>query len=287
MFRLASCMFALASLATTASALTVCHDFTWHKLTGADGDNLGKEEMIKRLESKDHKYRRIYSFTSTDAAALAKGQRYLRTGDVVVIGTGNGHSGIMTANGLDHFIQVPGEVGQKRAPGNLPKGPTRAKGANAPEDIFGGHFMGDSLERMIGRLSGRGGAQPVAIYSKTDDLKVKITWNTKTDVDLWVEEPNKAKCWYSNRMTVNGGHLLEDITSGFGPEHYAMARAVPGSYVIKVNYYSGPRNAKVEPTTVTIEVTKFAGTPNAQTQTFTKTLNDRSETQTVHTVQFE
>jgi uncharacterized protein YfaP (DUF2135 family) len=111
---------------------------------------------------------------------------------------------------------------------------------------------------------------------------VTINWNTRTDVDLWVEEPGNHKCWYRNRTTANGGTLLEDNTTGFGPEHYVLARAEPGNYVIKVNYFSGPRNARVEPTTVTVVVTKGEGQP----QTFTAVLNNRGETKTVHTVRF-
>lgn len=286
MIRLMSCLVVFGAIASTASALTVCHDFTWYKITRADGDNLGKDTLITRLQSADHKYKSIHSFMSNDAKGLAKGQRYLRPGDVVVIGAGNGHSGIMTANGIDHFIQIPGEVGQRRDPMNLPRGPVRAKNANAPEHVFGGHFMGDTLAGMIGKLSGAG-PHPVSIYSKVADLKIKMTWNTRTDVDLWVEEPGNVKCWYQNNRTTNGGHLHQDNTTGFGPEHYELARAEPGNFVIKVNYYSGPRNAKVEPTTVTVEVVQFEGTPNARTQRFNATLNNRGETATVHTVRFE
>src|SRR5262245_23671708 len=282
MIRPLSCAIALFATASTASALTVCHDFTLYKVAGSDGNNQGRDELIRQLGSRQ--YRSILSFNSSDANALAKAQRYLRSRDVIVLGTSNGHSGVMTSGGIEHFIQVPGEVGQRRDPANLPRGP--ARGANASSDAVGGHFVGDSLEQMIGRLSGQG-PHPVEIWSKTSDLKVTITWNTMTDVDLWVEEPNDAKCWYRNRQTANGGHLLEDNTVGRGPEHYVLARAVPGNYTIKVNYYSGPRNAKVEPTTVTIVVTQGENTPNARTQTFTATLNNRGETATVHTVRLE
>lgn len=276
-----SCTFTLFAV-STASALTVCHDFTLYKVAGTNTDNKSREDLTGALKSRQ--YRKIYSFNSDDAKGLAKGQRYLRAGDVVLIGAGNGHSGIMTAQGLDHFIQVPGEVGQRREPTNLPRGPIR--GANAASPAFGGHFVGDTLAGMISRLSGKG-PHPVEIWSKVNDLKVTINWNTRTDVDLWIEEPNNTKCSYQNRQTSNGGHLLEDITTGFGPEHYALARAVPGNFVVKVNYFSGPRNAKVEPTTVTVTVTQFEGTANARTQNFTATLNNRGQTATVTTVRFE
>lgn len=267
-------------------AVRVCHDFTLFKVTNRDWDDLGRNNLTDHLKQQPRKYRNILSFNSSDAAMLAKGQRYLRQGDVVILGTDNGHSGFMTAQGIEHYIMVPGQVREKRDPNRLPAGPTRAANAAAPPHVFGGHFRGDSLVGMLGRLSTRR-PQPVEIWSNANDLKVKMTWNTRTDVDLWVEEPNNQKAWFSHRTTTNGGTLLEDVTSGFGPEHYALARAEPGAYTIKVNYYSGPRNARVEPTTVTIVVTEFEGTPRERTQTFTKVLHNRNQTETVHTVRFQ
>jgi hypothetical protein len=277
-----ACALTWLAAASTASALTVCHDFTLYKVTGSDGDNRGRDEMITQLRSRQ--YRPILSANASDTNALAKAQKYLRPGDVIVLGTGDGHSGFMTPSGIEHFIQIPGEVGLRRDPTKLPRGPVRAANANSP--AFGGHFVGDSLAQMIGRLSGRG-PQPIEIWSKINDLKVTITWDTRTDVDLWVAEPSGVKCWYQNRKTTNGGHLLEDNTVGFGPEHYLLARAVAGNFTIKVNYFSGPRNGRVEPTAVTIVVTQFEGTPNARPQTFHATLHNRGETVAVHTVRFE
>ncbi len=278
-----SAVVALVATSADVDALTVCHDFTLYRLLRIDSDNKSRGNLVDELKKRN--YRMIYSFNAADRAALAKGQRYLRTGDVVIMGQGNGHSGIMTAQGLEHFIQVPGESGKRRDPNNLPVGPVVRQVGDVT--LAGGYFRPESLEAMIGRLSGRGGPPPVEIWSKVSDLKVTMTWNTKTDVDLWVEEPGGAKCWYQNRRTNNGGALLEDVTSGFGPEHYALARSVPGVFVIKANYYSGPRNAKVEPTTVTLVVTEFDGMPNARTQTFRVVLNTRGESRVAHTVRFD
>jgi hypothetical protein len=282
MFRFSAIGMTIFLAAGTVSAVTVCHDFTLFKLTGADGDNKGRDELIAQARARQ--YRSVLAFSSSDANNLAKGQRWLRPGDIITLGGGNGHSGFMTPQGIDHFIQVPGELGQRRNPTGLPRGPIRGERANS--NAFGGHFVGDSLAQMIGRLSGPG-PHPVEIWSKSSDLKVTVTWNTATDVDLWVEEPNGHKCWYNNRSTANGGTLQEDITSGSGPEHYVLPRAASGNYVIKVNYFSGPRNPKMGPTTATIVVTQFDGTPNARTQTFHATLRARDETATVHTVRFE
>src|SRR5438874_114244 len=120
---LLSCAFGLPfALVNVASALTVCHDFTLFKVTRADGNNLSRGALVEQLQRQPNKYRNILSFTSSDAAKLAKAQRYLRTGDVVFLGSANGHSGFMTPQGIEHFIQVPGQVGLQRNPNNLPNG---------------------------------------------------------------------------------------------------------------------------------------------------------------------
>ena len=40
------------------------------------------------------------------------------------------------------------------------------------------------------------------------DLHVSLTWNTKTDVDLWVLEPDGTKCFWNNPKTKNGGEYV-------------------------------------------------------------------------------
>ena len=98
------------------------------------------------------------------------------------------------------------------------------------------------------------------------DLAVTITWNTKSDVDLWVTEPG-AVCSFQNRKTVNGGFLHEDNQTGFGPEHYTIGRAPKGQYIVSVHHFRA-----AGPTTVQVEVIRFAGTANQTTERFTVNL---------------
>ena len=65
---------------SSLSALTVCHDYTWFRLTGANVNNLPREALTRQLQDPARGYRRILAFTSSDANALAKGQRYLQIG---------------------------------------------------------------------------------------------------------------------------------------------------------------------------------------------------------------
>jgi uncharacterized protein YfaP (DUF2135 family) len=113
------------------------------------------------------------------------------------------------------------------------------------------------------------------------ELAVTITWNTKTDIDLWVTEPDGTRCSYQNRKTNSGGILHEDNVTGFGPEHYTTQRGARGVYVISVNDYRGD-----VPTTVNVQVTRFAGTPNQTTHNYTVQLQRSGQTVEVCRIQF-
>ena len=70
------------------------------------------------------------------------------------------------------------------------------------------------------------------------DLLITMTWNTdQTDVDLHIGEPGGEVCSYQNRDTRIGGHITQDITTGFGPEMYTLPDALPGKYTVSVNLF--------------------------------------------------
>jgi hypothetical protein len=70
-------------------------------------------------------------------------------------------------------------------------------------------------------------------------LQVDLMWDTNySDVDLYVTEPGGEQVMYQHKTSAQGGRLHEDITSGYGPEIYTIARPVPGSYEIAVDYFA-------------------------------------------------
>lgn len=73
----------------------------------------------------------------------------------------------------------------------------------------------------------------------TGDVQVSLTWDTETDVDLWLTEPNSNKIWYANKQSSTGGELDFDNTSGYGPENIFYQNTAPsGTYKVEVNYFS-------------------------------------------------
>ena len=119
------------------------------------------------------------------------------------------------------------------------------------------------------------------------DLRVTISWNTDgTDVDLWVIEPDGTKCFYQNRKTPSGGELSQDMTQGYGPERYQIAKAQKGVYQVKVHYYSANQNLLGGETHVNVVVTRHAGTPQEDVERHTVILKTHGEAVDVCQVEF-
>jgi len=109
--------------------------------------------------------------------------------------------------------------------------------------VTGGRFSVSAVVSPgvnIVEVSAGDASDRVSFYAQVAprDVKVVLTWDTPTDVDLWVIDPRGEKCFYAHRSTKSGGNLDVDITAGFGPETFSMATALPGVYSVQVQYYS-------------------------------------------------
>jgi Vault protein inter-alpha-trypsin domain/Uncharacterized protein conserved in bacteria (DUF2135) len=94
------------------------------------------------------------------------------------------------------------------------------------------------------------------------DMRVVLNWNqNNTDIDLWVTDPDKERCFYGHRFTAMGGRISHDFTNGLGPEQFLLKKAVKGRYKVEVNYY-GDRQVKLAgETTLMVEVYTNYGSP--------------------------
>ncbi len=74
----------------------------------------------------------------------------------------------------------------------------------------------------------------------TGDIQISMTWDTQSDVDLWLTEPNGNKIYYANKISSTGGELDFDNTSEYGPENIFYKTVAPsGTYKVEVDYFSG------------------------------------------------
>jgi hypothetical protein len=73
-------------------------------------------------------------------------------------------------------------------------------------------------------------------------LRFVLTWETDAnDVDLHVLDGAGSEAYYSAPALPSGGALLEDVTTGFGPEMLSIERPDAFPYRLGVHYYSrGP-----------------------------------------------
>ncbi|MEA3392139.1 MAG: hypothetical protein U9Q91_04080, partial [Candidatus Marinimicrobia bacterium] len=79
----------------------------------------------------------------------------------------------------------------------------------------------------------------------TGDVKVSISWNTATDVDLHVTDPNGVTTYYGNKTPGNGSTLDLDSNAGCSIDgvnneniYWSTGTAVPGEYTVKINMWS-------------------------------------------------
>jgi tetratricopeptide (TPR) repeat protein len=68
-------------------------------------------------------------------------------------------------------------------------------------------------------------------------------WETDAnDVDFHIRDARGGHAWYSHKQLPSGGELYADITTGYGPECFAIqGPPKAGPYQLSINYYSqGP-----------------------------------------------
>ncbi|MDC3952586.1 VIT domain-containing protein [Polyangium jinanense] len=74
-------------------------------------------------------------------------------------------------------------------------------------------------------------------------LRFVLTWETDAnDVDFHIRDSRRGHAYYSHRKLRSGGELFADVTTGYGPECFAIdGRAVAYPYRLQAHYYSkGP-----------------------------------------------
>jgi uncharacterized protein YfaP (DUF2135 family) len=112
-------------------------------------------------------------------------------------------------------------------------------------------------------------------------LRVVLSWDSdNTDLDLHVIAPDGGHGWYGNRVLENGGALDVDVTTGYGPEIFAMPAPLKGRYLVYVNYYGGGYSdndpAQVI-TTAQVTVITQEGTVNEKKETIMVPLREPGE----------
>lgn len=119
------------------------------------------------------------------------------------------------------------------------------------------------------------------------DIRIVMTWDADlTDMDLHVVEPSGEEAYYGHNRTLSGGLVTRDFTRGFGPEVYAVRRAMKGKYKIRTKFYGSSAAKLIGAVTLQVDVITNYGRKNEQRRSVTLRLTDRKETFTVAEIAF-
>ena len=267
-------LVAIIGLATQAHAIVWCHDYSLWEASGRKANENERSPDDLRARLKKMNFDPVMTLAPFTPGADAR----LKPGDVII--WGNSHSGFVNPQGrINHFAMTQGQPHRVRSPEDAMGQPNYRRGQTLV-DVWSFERQGSGTNVMRPYRN-----ETAQVWRRGGDLRVTVTWDTRTDVDLWVIEPDGAKCYFGNKQTPAGGHLFQDVTTGFGPEEYQMHKAPQGEFAVKVHLYSRPANV-TGATRVTITVTRNAGTPQEASQTYRATLTNRGDLVEVCRVKF-
>ena len=114
------------------------------------------------------------------------------------------------------------------------------------------------------------------------DIRVVMEWDAdNTDIDLWVIDPNKEKCYYSHKNTKIRGRISNDFTGGYGPEVFMLKDAIKGSYTIKANFYGHSQQKITGFTTIQVKFIRDFGLKTETVKEVTVRLKNRKDVITI------
>ena len=119
------------------------------------------------------------------------------------------------------------------------------------------------------------------------DLRIMIAWDAdNTDIDLHVVEPGGEEAFYGHNRTERGGLVSRDVTDGYGPEEYLIAKAPAGDYGIFCNYFASHQQTVLGPATVTATIFTNWGRADEKRQTLAIRLDTPKDKVPLGTVKF-
>jgi Ca-activated chloride channel homolog len=119
------------------------------------------------------------------------------------------------------------------------------------------------------------------------DIRIVMTWDADlTDMDLHVIEPSGEEAYYSHNRTEIGGMVTRDFTQGYGPEVYAIRRAMRGKYQIRTKYFGSSAAKLTGAVTLQVDVYTNYGRSNQRRRSLTLRLTKSKENFLVGTIRF-
>jgi tetratricopeptide (TPR) repeat protein len=125
------------------------------------------------------------------------------------------------------------------------------------------------------------------IYPMPVDVRIVIGWSSdNSDVDLWVTDPRKEKCYYQHTETGIGGKISRDVTQGYGPEEFLLKKALNGNYTVDVNLYGDTRQTLGGPIAIKADLFTDFGKPTQKRKTINLRVTDNKEVVNLGSLKF-
>lgn len=73
------------------------------------------------------------------------------------------------------------------------------------------------------------------------DIQVTMTWDTPSDIDLYVQDPPGEWVWFKNKNSSSGGRLDIDDMNGYGPEniYWGKSKVPAGTFRVVIENFAG------------------------------------------------
>jgi Ca-activated chloride channel family protein len=119
------------------------------------------------------------------------------------------------------------------------------------------------------------------------DTRIVMTWDADmTDMDLHVVEPSGEEAYYSHNLTTIGGKVSRDFTQGYGPEIYAVKKAMRGTYKVKTKFFGSSAAQLIGAVTLQVDVFTNWGRENEKRRSMTLRLTESKEEFVVGEIEF-
>ncbi|STI47573.1 DUF2135 family protein, function uncharacterised [Escherichia coli] len=197
-------------------------------------------------------------------------------------------SSVNMADDQNISAQIRGKIKNYAAAGKVQQGRLVVNGASMPQRIESDVH----LHALIFSLKAATACRSSALMGKADKkmqfystpgagvirarLRLVLSWDTdNTDLDLHVVTPDGEHAWYGNTVLKNSGALDMDVTTGYGPEIFAMPAPIHGRYQVYINYYGG--RSETELTTAQLTLITDEGSVNEKQETFIVPMRNAGE----------
>ena len=197
-------------------------------------------------------------------------------------------SSVNMADDQNISAQIRGKIKNYAAAGKVQQGRLVVNGASMPQRIesdgsFARPYIFTEGSNSVQVISPDGQSrQKMQFYSTPGTgtirarLRLVLSWDTdNTDLDLHVVTPDGEHAWYGNTVLKNSGALDMDVTTGYGPEIFAMPAPIHGRYQVYINYYGG--RSETELTTAQLTLITDEGSVNEKQETFIVPMRNAGE----------